>query len=104
MTGKGATHCSLRVENPFAKRAKVSVQQAKLQTKTLAAGEKAPLVTTDAKPLFVDAGKTITFTVTATGDKSRVGKTYDFELPVKFTTGDRTTTDTLRLKVKRVRS
>lgn len=103
VTNKGATLCSVRVENPFAKRALVSVQQAKLQTKNLAPGDKGPLVTA-AAPQSVGPGKTLTFTVTASSEKSRAGKTYEFALPVKFTAGGRTITDNLKIKVRRVRS
>ena len=104
VTGKTPTHCTLRVENPFAKRAKVSIGKPKLTTKTLVAGEKPPDIETPNDDVFVDAGKTVSFRVTAKGAKARVGKTYDFALPVEFKTGERTIKDTLKLKVRRVRS
>jgi hypothetical protein len=107
VAGNEPTHVTLRVENPFSKRAKVTILKPILKSHGLASGEKAPrvrLADDQHEELFAAAGKTTTFEVVATADKSRVGKTYEFELPVRFASGSRTMEDRLKLKVRRVRS
>lgn len=106
VTDREQTRVTLRLQNPFDKRASVEIAEPIPKRSGAASSEKLPRLSVpeDQGERFVGGGKTLQFEVAAAAAESRVGKTYRFELPVRFRAGSRTIEERLTLSVRRVRS